>query len=200
MLFRNCHTQITCRAQCWNAYFPHIFEKVKTCPLNFTVNKRLDVSVSGLSNRQIVNWARVKTLLFPCYIFRLAFEIKYILLLHLISIIWVTNYATTSLLLFYYCCNKLPQPCDLQENSFTTWELEVRIQKSVVGCRSHDVRKVATSWILKKQRLLCLFQHLESEGILDPWPVPCFTSLLLLSLPSPTINFGPSASSLQGSQ
>ena len=59
-----------------------------------------------------------KLLLFPCYIFRLAFEMKYILLLHLISIIWVTNYATTRLLLFYYCCNKLPQTLWLARKQF----------------------------------------------------------------------------------
>ena len=80
--------------------------------------------------------------------------------------------------------------CDLQESSFTTWQLEVRNPKSVMGCRSHGVSRPDTSWRLKKQPLLCLFQHLESEGIL--WPMACsllhlpsasFLPYLLLTLP-----------------
>lgn len=47
------HTnQQTFSVECAHFFLTFLEKKVKTCPLNFTVNKRLDVSVSGLSNRQ----------------------------------------------------------------------------------------------------------------------------------------------------
>ena len=47
-------TTLTSRHSVLNVHISssHFLKKVKTCPLNFKVNKRLDVSVSGLSNRQ----------------------------------------------------------------------------------------------------------------------------------------------------
>ena len=53
-------TMLTSRHSVLNVHISssHFLKKVKTYPLNFKVNKRLDVSVSGLSNRQDSYWRK----------------------------------------------------------------------------------------------------------------------------------------------
>lgn len=70
-----CTTTLTSRHSVLNVHISssHFLKKVKTCPLNFTVNKRLAISVSGLSNRQdSYSRARVKTPTFPMLHFQVS--------------------------------------------------------------------------------------------------------------------------------